>query len=215
MWGSTSSNRISRRLRAAGVAVCAAAAATALGPVLVAGAWGTSQPCTARNESQVFSPWSDSRSYFAAPNGGFEGGLTDWLIGGSAQVVDENEPWKVGGSTHGKSLKLASGSSAESRTLCVAPGEDYFRFFYKDSGVVRSSFSVQITVRWSDGGSTRRSVFSQSWSSDGSGQWKVSNPFRIPDVRSGSSGQELTLKFSASNADWHVDDVYVDPFKSY
>jgi hypothetical protein len=39
----------------------------------------------------------------------------------------------------------------------------------------------------------------------------------IPNLLGGTGTQELTLTFSTRGAatTWYVDDVYVDPFKSY
>ena len=46
-----------------------------------------------------------------------------------AKVVAGNEPWKVGGSNHGKSLVLPAGSTAISPVSCVGLAEPTVRFF--------------------------------------------------------------------------------------
>ena len=61
-------------------------------------AGGTTQPCTTRTESTVFSTWGDTYSYFKMANGGLESGATDWTLSGGAAVASGNEPWKVAGS---------------------------------------------------------------------------------------------------------------------
>jgi hypothetical protein len=178
-------------------------------------AFGTSVPCATRAESAVFAQWGDGYSYFTAPNGGFESGTTDWLLTGGANVSVGNEPYKVGGATHSKSLRLPSGATAESRTICVSRGEDTIRLFVSNARVAGSILHVEAIVR-SSTGQIAQTAFDVNGDAAPAG-WSPTMRLGIPNLLGGSGTQELTLRFSTRGAaaTWLVDDVYVDPYKSY
>src|SRR4051812_20649389 len=56
--------------------------------------------------SQSFSTWGDDALYTPAPDAGIEGDAAGWTLAGGASVVDDNEPWQIGGESDAKALDL-------------------------------------------------------------------------------------------------------------
>lgn len=166
--------------------------------------------CTPRTTSKPFSGFGDNNNYFLVQGGSFEGGATGWnLIG--ARVVTGNEPWKVGGSAHSSSLLVPPAMMATSPAMCVASDEDSMRFFYKRPGVWGSALHVHIDV--TSGVNRATNDLDLDGSTPG---WAVSPRMMLPDIRDASGQQTITISFSTRNvpAQWIVDDVYVDPWKT-
>ncbi len=178
-------------------------------------AYGTSLTCTARSEAAVFSRWGDPATYFLVSNGGFELGATDWQLAGGASVVGGNETSYVHAAVDTKSLRIPAGGSAESRTFCVSRGEDSIRLFVSNARVPGSILHVQAIVR-SDTGQIAETAFDVNGDAAPAG-WAPTMRLGIPNLLGGTGTQNLTLVFTTRGtpATWLVDDVYVDPFKSY
>jgi hypothetical protein len=179
-------------------------------------AYGTTVPCGGRVEAKVFSPWKDTYNYFRMPNGGFEGGSASWLLGGGASVVPGNESFKVGGKTDAYSLMMPYGSRAESSTICVSKGEDTIRLFVNNGRVAGSILHVEAIVRNPSTGATAQTAFDVNGDAVPRG-WSPTMRLKIPDLLGTEGTQDLTLIFTTrgTSATWYIDDVYVDPFKSY
>lgn len=205
-----------RRLAAASLTSLTLASAVLTVAAPAAMAYGPALSCTGRTEAKVFAPWADNASYFRVSNGGFEGNGTDWALAGGATIVAGNEGWKVGGVTDGKSLKIPAGASAESRTLCVSMGEDSIRLFAYNAKVSGSILHVEAVVRNPTTGQVAQTAFDVNGDASPAG-WAPTMRLGIPNLLGGTGTQELTLTFSTrgSATTWYVDDVYVDPFKSY
>jgi hypothetical protein len=178
-------------------------------------AFGTAVPCTGRAEAPVFAAWGDAFSYFRVPNGGFESGTTDWALTGGAGVVTGNEPHRVGGTTDTRSLRIPAGATAESRTICVSRGEDTIRLFVNNARVSGSILHVEAIVR-STTGQIAQTAFDVNGDAAPAG-WAPTMRLGIPNLLGGTGTEELTLRFTTRGtaATWSVDDVYVDPYKSY
>jgi len=205
------SRRYLRPVATAAVAVFAvgAGATAAFG-------FGTTVPCSTRSESAVFSSFGDTASYFAMPNGGFESGSTDWSLAGGAGVVSGNESYKVRASTDAHSLRIPAGATVESRTICVTMSEDTIRLFVLNAHVGGAILHVEATVRNPSNGQTAQTAFDVNGDAAPAG-WAPTMRLSIPKLLTGSGTQELTLRVSTRGtpATWSIDDVYVDPFKSY
>jgi hypothetical protein len=194
-----------------------ALALTALGAVASpALAYGPTVPCVARPESQVFAPWGDWAGYFLVPNGDFENGTSDWALSGGAAVVAENEPYQVGADADSYSLQLPPGSAAESRTVCVSTGQDAIRLFVRNSHVPGSILHVDAIARNLTTGAYGYMAFDVNGDVP-SDLWSPSMKLGLPRMFDGTGTEELTLYFSlrGTRATWGIDDVYVDPFKSW
>ena len=178
-------------------------------------AYGTAIPCTGRSEKAVFAPWGDTFKYFTVSNGGLESGTTDWALTGGAGVVSGNEPYFVGGANHSKSLRIPAGATAETRDICVSRGEDTIRLFVKNARVAGSILHVEAIVRGSNG-QIAQTAFDVNGDAAPKG-WAPTMRLGIPNLLGGTGTQTLTLRFTTRGtaATWSIDDVYVDPFKSY
>jgi hypothetical protein len=178
--------------------------------------YGTQLPCTARSEAAVFAHWGDRATYFLVSNGDFENGSTDWALTGGARVVGGNETYYVGGVADSHSLSIPYGGAAESRTLCVSRGEDVIRLFVNNSHVSGAILHVDATVVNPDDGAVGYSAFDVSGDVPSS-PWTPTMRLKIPHMLGGNGTEQVTLRFSTrgTRATWNVDDVYVDPFKSW
>ena len=214
MEGTTSMNGLIRRGLLAATATITAAmafAAPASAGILTASA----EDCGDETLTQPFAGFGDRANYKLVEGGSFEGGATGWTLRGRARVVSGNEPWKVGGSGHGKSLVLPAGSSAISAPSCVGLAEPTVRFFARKTrapllGV--STLAVSVYVKTSLGLVVPVPVGVVL----GNGQWKPTPPMLIvanllpllPGDRT-----PVAFQFTPVLGDWQIDDVYVDPFR--
>ena len=178
-------------------------------------AYGTPVACSARSEAPVFAAWGDSSNYFRVQNGGFESGATDWALTGGASVVYGNEPARVGGATDAHSLRIPAGATAETRTICVSRGEDTIRLFANNARVSGSILHVEAIVQ-STYGQIAQTAFDVNGDAAPAG-WAPTMRLGIPNLLGGSGTESLTLRFTTRGtaATWSIDDVYVDPYKSY
>ena len=180
-----------------------------------AAAFGASIPCSSRAEAPVFAAWGDTYNYFRVSNGGFESGTTDWALTGGTTVVSGNEPAHVGGSTDARGLRVPAGATAESRTICVSRGEDTIRLFVNNARVSGSILHVEAIVR-SSTGQIAQTAFDVNGDA-APGGWAPTMRLGIPNLLGGTGTEDLTLRFTTRGtaATWSIDDVYVDPYKSY
>jgi hypothetical protein len=211
MEGTYSMNGLMRRglLAAITAAVAIGAfAAPASAGILTASA----KDCGDESLSQPFAGFGDSHQYKIVPGGSFEGALTDWTLMGKAKVVSGNEPWKVGGASHGKSLVLPAGSSAITAPTCVGLAEPTLRFFAKKNSGLLSTLAVSVYVKTSLGLVVPVPVGVVL----GNGQWKATPQMLIvanllpllPGDRT-----PVAFQFTPLLGEWQIDDVYVDPLR--
>jgi hypothetical protein len=209
MEGTISMNGLMRRAVLAAitaVALTGAIAAPASAGILTASA----KDCGDESLSQPFAVFGDQASYKLVPGGSFEGALTDWTLTGRARVVAGNEPWKVGGSGHGKSLVLPAGSTAVTAPTCVGIHEPTMRFFAKKNSGLLSTLAVTVYVKTSLGLVVPVPIGVLL----GNGQWKASPKMLIvanllpllPNDRT-----PVAFGFTPVLGEWQIDDVYVDP----
>jgi hypothetical protein len=164
--------------------------------------------------TQAYAAWGDARSYYLAPDGGFESGSTGWTLGGGAAVVTGNEPFLATG-TH--SLSLPSGSDATSPVVCIGPQDLVIRMFAADSGGTDSGLRVR--VLWYGLlnkllGASDVTVFAPGgpWAPTATVSSQGGVNVLLPLLGSTSARVEVT-PLGAGSA-WHIDDLYVDPYRS-
>ncbi len=195
--------------------VAAVAAFTAAKPA-DAGLIGTPPASGCDSASQVFAPWGDYANYVLVPGGSFESGTPAWAMSGGAKVVAGNEPFYVGSRSDSKSLYLPSGSSALSPTVCFGLGDWHSRFFVRNVGTSGGSLKVDIVVRnlvggllsVLDGGTVSASG---AWAPSPRVRLTVTNLCSLLGVRSVA----FRFRTNGSGAAFQVDDVYLDPWKSF
>jgi hypothetical protein len=197
-----------------------AATALAVG-VLGAGtqttlAYGSPLSCSSPAQTTVFAPWGDYNTYFRMSNGGFENGNADWSLGGGATVVSGNESYYVGGAGDSYSLRIPPNGSAESRTMCVSVHQDVIRLFVNNQHVSGAILHVDAIAQNPQTGWTATTSFDVNGDVPSS-PWAPTMQLKIPNVFGGNGTENLTLRFTlrGAPATWYVDDVFVDPFKSW
>ena len=192
-------------------AIAAAAAVGALAAPASAGILTASATnCNDGAITQPFAAWGDQAQYKAVQGASFESSTAGWTLSGKAKVVAGNEPWKVGGSGHGKSLVLPAGSSVITPTSCVGIHEPTLRFFAKKNSGLLSTLAVSVYVKTSLGLVVPVPVGVVL----GNGQWKATSPMLIvANLLPLLPGDKtpVAFQFTPILGDWQIDDVYVDP----
>jgi hypothetical protein len=161
--------------------------------------------------ARVFQPWLDLAQYVPAPGGHAES-TAGWTLNGGSRIVAGNEPWKVGGKSHGNSLLLPAGSSATTDVMCVGVGHPTLRFFAKrTSGMLLNPLIVEVQFE-ALGGLLKSLPIGVVLAG---GQWQPTLPSLVvanllpllPNART-----PVRFKFTPVGANWQIDDVYVDPW---
>ena len=198
-----------KRIIATSIALGASVVATGgiAGGVAVAGS------CPSRTTTTPFTAWGDSNSYFVVPGATFEGSH-GWTFYGGITVAADQEPWKVNGSGHSRSLNLPAYTTAMAPNMCIASNEDSLRLFYKDPGVGGASLIVKVEA-WNSVEPAARSTNTYTIGSSSAG-WKLSPRISLPNNRDAAGEQMVTITITPVNtaATWRVDDVMLDPWIS-
>jgi hypothetical protein len=205
------------RLFLLGFALAGLLAATALmvTPSAEAGLIGTGPASSCSTSSKVFAPWGDSSNYLLVPGGAFEAGTPAWALTGGAKVVAGNEPFFVRSAQDKNSLYLPSGSSALSPTVCFGLGDWHSRFFVRNVGSTSGKLKVDVTVKSLlglvsilDGGTV-----------SGTGVWAPSPRIGLTLTNLcsllGVKAVSFRFRTMGTGAAFQVDDVYLDPWKSF
>ncbi|HXV02828.1 MAG TPA: hypothetical protein VFP24_04590 [Gaiellaceae bacterium] len=211
----TSAARHPRFLSLAFVAALIAALAITVTPDANAGLIGTGPASGCDEASQVFERWGDRNNYLLVPGGSFEAGGPAWTLSGGTGVVSGNEPFYVRSSGDGNSLFLPAGSSALSPTVCFGLGDWHSRFFVRNVGSARGSLKVDVVVRSALGLLT----FLDGGTISGTGAWAPSPRIglTVTNVCSLLGVRAVSFRFRSvgTGAAFQVDDVYLDPWKSF
>lgn len=197
------------------LAVFCAVVALLVTPSAEAGLIRTGPASGCGEASQAFAPWGDRANYLLVPGGGFEPGMPAWSMSGGAKVVAGNEPFYVRSSKDRNSLYMPSGSSAVSPTVCFGLGDWHARFFIRNVGSAQGSLEVDIAVKSLlglvsilDGGSV-----------SGTGVWAPSPRIGLTftNLCSLLGVEAISFRFRTvgRGAAFQVDDVYLDPWKSF
>jgi len=172
---------------------------------------GTATECDP-DTSQVFLAWGDDAYYRLAPGGSFDSGPS-WSLGGGARVVTGNEPYKLVAGT--RSLLLPAGSTATSPAMCFAYGDWHARFMVRNTGASTGRLEVDILVRSLlglvsvlDGGTVKAD-----------GTWDPSPEIsafltNLGGLTSLTKAVSFRLRSKGTGAQFQVDDVFLDPFRS-
>jgi hypothetical protein len=149
-------------------------------------------------------------NYVLHPGGDFERGAAGWDLGG-ASIVNGNEPWKVGGATHGKSLAIPAGATVTTGSICVGIEHPTLRLFSKQtSGTTLGRLDVEVLFEDAGG-----NVHSLPIGAVGQGAWAPSQIMVLAaNLLAGLPGERtaVAFRFSAQGGSFQIDDVYVDPW---
>ena len=165
--------------------------------------------CEGRVIEQPFEAFGDPLDYFLAPDGDFSGGGMAWDLAG-AEVVAENEPWYVHGGDTAAAVRLESGASATSPTICVAEDDPTMRFFARSTGDPTGTLGVE--VLYTDELGEPQSLTIGTVAGEVTGEWTAVLPMAII-----ANVYEMTVAFrftaEGTGSTWLVDDVFVDPYR--
>jgi hypothetical protein len=192
--------RTVERVRAFVLVVC--------GLLLVQPAGASAQAgCPSQSAAQVFMPWSDPGWYSSVPDGGMETRLGAWSLAG-ASFVYGNEPFFVRSATDAWSLSLPSGASATSAPTCISLGHPTLRLFARSG---KPGGTLRVAVEFTDVTGNRRTQQIALLGADGA--WAPTPPIAIfANALSVLIPQQVAFRFTADDAKWQIDDVYVDPY---
>jgi hypothetical protein len=216
----------------AAIAVAAVAALGVTAPT--AGAKVSNEPCDSPPSSKVFSQFNDLKTYFLAPDGGFEAGADGWNLDGGASVVDGNESFNLNDAADSKSLSLPAGSDATSPKVCVSRKHPQFRFVAKrtlppapetdptdttthggSTHVAEPRLRVEI-IYLNGKGHRKTRVAAKLRAGDA---WQPTKKIAIATGRATGRGKhksgDVKFRFTpiGGTADWQIDDLYVDPYR--
>jgi hypothetical protein len=201
------------RVLATALTLLGVTAAPALaGGTTVKNAAANPDQCVVRhNLSKPFSLWSDSADYALAPGGDFENGAAGWALT-RASVVGDNQPFAIG--TTGRSaLRLPAGASVTSAPMCIDSSYPHFRLFARNLGKARSPLKAEVLFLNSKGG-IKSTASGQVVAA--STAWFPTNSLKIGvvfDAAVADGAAPVAFRFTAaSEAEWRIDDVYVDPY---
>ena len=201
------------RRTAAAIFTAAIAAAAFASPANAALLTASADSCVDGPLTQPFQRFGDQHNYKLL--GSFEAENPAWQFSGGAKIVSGNETYKVGGSTHSRSLSLPQGSAAISPFTCVGLSEPTLRLFAKRNSALLglvSTLSVQIQVKTSLGLSVWLPVLPGDL---GGSSWHPTA--QMPLIAnilplSYSDKTPVRFRFAPLLGSWQIDDVYVDPF---
>jgi hypothetical protein len=187
----------------------AAFASTASAGLITASA----ESCNDGALTQPFQRWGDRANYKLVGGGSFESGATGWTLSGGAKVVTGNETFKVGGSTHSRSLSLPAGSRATTPFVCVGAHEPTLRLFARRQSGLLTSLLVEVQLQTSLGLTAWLPVLPGDL---GGSSWHptVAMPVLV-NLLTLSTVDRTPVRFRFTPlllGSWQIDDVYVDPF---
>lgn len=206
--------KLSRTRRNRFSAFPAKPAASALAAVLALFVFvGSAQgACNYTGAEPVFSPWSDSRFYVLAPDGGFEAGGLGWSLRNGAQVVAGNESFYLNESTDSRSLSLPAGSSAVSPPICMSLDTPIFRMIARNGGDPTSRLKVEAVYK------LLGLLQTKTVSTVAGAGWAPTQPMSTVLTLSTIVGTlipssiQIRITPLDNRGQWQVDDLYIDPF---
>ena len=199
--------RSTRLSRVASFTAALAAAAALFGPATSAQA---AEECGARTTTKAFAGFGDTNEYFPLTGGTFESGdLSAFKVTGGPWIVGENEPWRVLGGSHARSVALPPGATLTA-SFCLQIGEDSLRAFVKAPSVPGASLQMKSKVT-----TTYGTASASISTTGGSGSWNPTARLPLYNVASSDGRQYITVVVTNAGAGtWLLDDLLVDPWKT-
>jgi hypothetical protein len=168
--------------------------------------------CGVQAESRPFTPWTDFSQYTPVAGGDFESGAYGWQLAGGASLSAGNESYNVSGQGQ-RSLALPGGSSALSPISCTDIYHPTLRLFVQNNGSPSSRLRVEAVYPTLLGVQT-----STIGELNGSAHWAPSPVMSLltDNLMATLSLQSTAIAFrfvpEDRTGDWHIDDVYLDPY---
>ncbi len=167
--------------------------------------------CGDTTTTNAFQEWGDLADYFLAPQGDFS--TSDrWTMNDDAEVAAIGDD---------QALVLREGGEASSPIVCITHDRPTIRFFARNHGGSESSrLEVSVLYEGADGHVKRLRVAKLRAGRD----WApaIAIPIYVNSVASfaadGTAPVVIQVRATGVKAKlgrWHLDDLYVDPFKGH
>jgi hypothetical protein len=185
--------------------ISAVAAIAALGgPIAAANAGDVAAPIGNCPLSQPFAGMGDNSFYTLTANGSLEQANGGWLFAGGAKIATGDDPFDLTNGKDTHSLSLPAGSSAWNLVTCQIGLQPPLRFAAINTGDQSASLKVYALSGNPTAPTTTPIAVVPS-----SSAWQVTAPipFAVPVGA-------LGFLFAPTGGSWHIDDVYVDPYKT-
>lgn len=164
--------------------------------------------CPVTPTTTPFAQWGDVSEYVLAPGGDFEEQGATWTLTGNAGAVEGNEPFQVGAPTDHLALSLPARGSATTAQMCIGIEHRTLRLFAK---ATRHAGSLRVEVLYAGRARTLGTI-------DAATGWAPTDALpTIVNELAPAHGNAINVAFRFTPrgaADWTIDDVYVDPFRS-
>lgn len=168
--------------------------------------------CDSSPLAKVFLPWADPADYVLAPGGAAES-AAGWTFTGGAGIVAGSEPYAVHDAADASALRLPSGATATTATMCVGIEHPTLRLF-STSTLGRGSVYVDVLFETANG-----TVLSAPVGGVTGGAWAPSAVMPVlASLLPLLPGEHTPVRFrftSSGPGAVTIDDVYVDPFGRY
>jgi hypothetical protein len=175
-------------------------------------------PCDKATLTQPFAPWGDSNYYKLVPGGSFEGSLAGWTFSGGAARVSGSEPFGATGSVGKYSVDLPAGGSVQSPYTCVDWADPSFRLFARNNGLL-STVLVSVVYKEPLLGPVAIPIsavaLSSTWQPTLLPMLTASQVQSVVNGLLGLGTPQVALRFTALTGNSQIDDVYVDPMRSW
>lgn len=178
------------------------------------GLLSASAVCADATADAVFSAWGDGAMYTGAPAGDLED-LEQWSVNRHVARA-ENSPFGRGSS----SLFLGEKGEAISPAMCVSVGHPTVRLFAANTGGSESELEVEVLYEGLDGKIKRLKVARLH----GDSAWAPTSVVPIYVNLLGAASEDgltaIAIRFKARDVKskgggWKLDDLYVDPLKTW
>ena len=193
------------------LAIAAGALAVAAGPAHAKGALANPYDCTPGGPlAQSFAGFGDAALYTPVENAGLESGAAAWTLTGGAAVAAGNEPWHIGGAADRSSLSLPAGATAVTAPICIDPSYPYFRLFAR--GAAGQSLKIEVLAYDTKGRLLKTTPYAYT---PAGAAWAPTPSIAIDTFdysKAGVTAAPVSFRFTAGNAGFAIDDVYVDPW---
>jgi hypothetical protein len=187
-------------------------ALVAKGQATRTGALSLRAVCGDSGSTRVFSAWGDPSEYSLVPSGGLES-EAGWSLNDKSRLVADNAPYSAGS----RALFLGAGGEAASPSVCVSTRHPSIRFFAKNNGSPDSTLKVTVLYEATDGKvrelHVARLVGVSTW------QPTPIIPFYVNLIAAASpagvTAVAFELKAEGKGGSWTIDELYVDPVKTW
>jgi len=170
--------------------------------------------CADAPADTVFSSWGDGATYVPTPAGDLED-LDQWSVNKHAARAD-NSPFGRGSS----SLFLGEKGEAISPAMCVSVGHPTIRLFAANTAGAESELEVEVLYEGLDGKVKKLKLARLH----GGSEWAPTSIVPIYVNLLGAASEDgftaIAVRFKArdvknKSGGWKLDDLYVDPLKSW